>query len=486
MTRKQVTGIALGLLLPLILLLYPGGLDMPARLALALSAFAVLFWTFEPVPIEYTSLLVLVLFPLLRVIPFETAFGAFSGKAVWLVFAGMAFSLGITETPLGARLARLVLGRVGSYGRLLLGLHVLGLGMALAVPSGVVRVLILMPMLVSLLQAMGERPGSRTSAALILSLVCSTYYGGAGVLTGSVPNVVVLGVMESRKVPIYWSQWALYLFPVIGLLRVGCCYLLIRWLFPGRPHPPPGPLPLPMGEGGRDAGRDLMGATGGVDKGLSPLSGEGEVSSRLTPEEKKVVGILLLGVLLWATDALHGIHPAYVGLILVLLCYLPGWGPLPPDRLRGVNFPLLIYIVALFAMGRALEATGVTARLSAFLTGWADLRGSSALLQLGAITWMLVPFDFLMDTAAVAGALTPALLDFGAKMGLGPVPVALSVALGTGVVFVPYQAAPFVVAYSFRHARMGQFVLVMTLISLVTLLLLLPLNLLYWRLIGFV
>jgi di/tricarboxylate transporter len=484
MSRKQTAGLVLGLLVPLILLLYPGDLDMPARLALALSAFAVLFWTFEPVPIEYTSLLVLVLFPLLRVVPFETAFAAFSGKAVWLVFAGMAFSLGITETPLGARLARLVLGRVGSYSRLVLGLHVLGAGMALAVPSGVVRVLILMPMLVSLLQAMGERPGSRVSAALILSLVCSTYYGGAGVLTGSVPNVVVLGVMESRKVPIYWSQWALYLFPVIGLLRVGCCYLLIRWIFltDGRrsPHSPPGAgdqatppsLPHLWGEGG--------------GKSFSTAQGEGRGLSRLTPAEKKVVGILLLGILLWATDALHGIHPAYVGLILVLLCYLPGWGPLPPDRLRGVNFPLLIYIVALFAMGRALEATGVTARLSAFLTGWADLKDSSALLQLGAITWMLVPFDFLMDTAAVAGALTPALLDFGTGLGLKPLPVALSVALGTGVVFIPYQAAPFVVAYSFRHARMGQFVLVMTLISLVTLLLLLPLNLLYWRLIGFV
>ena len=468
MSRKQTAGIVLGLLLPLIILLYPGGLDMTARLALALSAFTVLFWTFEPLPIEYTSLLILVLFPLLRVIPFETAFAAFSGKAVWLVFSGLALSLGITETPLGARLARLVLGRVGGYGRLILGLHLLGLGMALAVPSGVVRVLILMPMLVSLLKAMGEQPGSRVSAALILSLVCSTYYGGTGVLTGSVPNMVVLGVMESRKAPLYWSQWAFYLFPVIGLLRTGVCYLLIRWLFPVRPHPPPDPLPLP---------RERAGETRALSTGL----GEGEV---ITPAEKKVVGILLLGILLWATDALHGVHPAYVGLFLVLLCYLPGWGPLPPDRLRGVNFPLLIYIAAVFTLGRALEATGVTARLAAFLTG--GLEGRDVLLQLGAITWTAALFDFLMDTAAVAGALTPALLDFGAKIGLAPLPVALSVAVGTGVVFLPYQAAPFVVAYSFRYVRMGQFLLMMILISLITLLLLLPLNLLYWRLIGFV
>ena len=223
MSRKQTVGLVLGLLVPLIILLYPGDPGAPARLALALSAFAVLFWTFEPVPIEYTSLLILVLFPLLRVIPFETAFAAFSGKAVWLVFAGMSLSLGVTETPLGARAARFVLGKVKSYNGLLLSLHALGAAVALVIPSGVVRVVILMPVVISLLRELGEEPDSPVSAALVLSLVCSTQFCGTGVLTGSVPNVVVLGVLESRKTPLYWSQWVLYLFPVIGLLRVGCC-----------------------------------------------------------------------------------------------------------------------------------------------------------------------------------------------------------------------------------------------------------------------
>ena len=210
MTRKALVGLILAVLLPLIVLLYPGDFPLSTRLALAISAFTVIFWTFEPVLIEYTSLLTLLLFPLFRVISFETAFAAFSGKAVWLVFSGMALSLAITETPLGARLAKRVLGRIRSYNRLLLGVHILGVLMALLIPSGVVRILILMPMIISLLKALGEKPGSRTSAALILSLMCSTYYGGTGVLTASVPNLVVFGVMESRNIPIFWGEWALF------------------------------------------------------------------------------------------------------------------------------------------------------------------------------------------------------------------------------------------------------------------------------------
>ena len=52
--------------------------------------------------------------------------------------------------------------------------------------------------------------------------------------------------------------------------------------------------------------------------------------------------------------------------------------------------------------------------------------------------------------------------------------------------FIPYQAAPLLVAYGFGYVRLGQFITVLTLISLTTLIVLLPLNLLYWTLIGFI
>ena len=456
MTRPQHIGLILGLALPLIILVLPGELAITARLALALTVTTIIFWTFEPVPIPYTAILILTLFPLLNIIPFATAFSGFAGKAVWLVFAGMALSLGITETPLGTRLARLVLDRVTSYPQLIFALHALGLLMALLIPSGVVRILILMPMVISLLKSLNETPGSKVSAGLVLSLTCATYYGGSGILTASVPNLVILGGLESRDLTIYWGQWAYYLFPTIGLLRVILLYGLIRLLF--RPDREPD---------------------------LSTHPDIAEVPEHLTPPEKKVLLILIVGILLWITDVLHGVHPVYIGLGLVLLCYIPGWGPLPFDTLKKVNFPLLIFITAVFAIGHALENSGLNSHLTNHLAHYLEA-AKTPTAQLGLIAWSAVPFDFLMDTAAVGGVLAPLLLDLSAQFGLSPLPVALSLAIGTGVVFIPYQGAPFIVAYSFRYARMGQFVLVMSLISLLTLVLLLPLTLLYWRLIGFI
>ncbi len=458
MTRKTAAGLILAVLLPLAVVLYPGDLDTVPRLALALSLATVILWTFEPVPLEYSSLLLIVLFPVLGVLPFETAFGPFASKTVWLIFAGMALSLGITETPLGARLSRLVLGRIGSLNGLILALHVLGMLSALLIPSGVVRILILMPLIVTLLRTLGEPPGSRVSAALILSLACSTYYGGTGVLTASVPSLVVFGVLESRDITVYWGQWTLYLFPVFSLCRVALCYALIRLLLPVR-------------------GDTRIGTKPDVDE---------EVPDRVTPAEKKTLCILFAGILLWATDALHGIHPAYVGLGLVLACYLPGLGPLHPDLLKKINFPLLIYIAAAFSVGHALETTGFSPLLANQFTEWLSRFDGSLLTQLGVLSAFILPFNFLADTAAVAAILTPVLLDVAAQTGLAPLPAALCMAIVASCGFFPYQAAPFILAYSFRYVHMGQFIRLMVLLALVSLLFLIPLNFLYWRLIGFV
>jgi len=455
MNSSQKFGLCLGLMLPFAIFLIPG-LTSSAQQALAIAIFAIVYWTFEPVPIPYTAILMLTLYPLLNVMPFETTFNAFSGKVIWLVFAGMALSLGITETPLGLRISHLILDRVRSYQQLLFGLHLLGLIMAFLIPSGVVRVLILMPMVLSLLKSLGEKPGSKISAAFVLAVVCSTYYGGVGLLTASVPNLVLLGVLETHGIILYWSQWAYYLFPVIGLLRVCAIYLLIRFIF----HLPQEP-------------------------DLSKPPTIGDIPKNLTTAEKKVLGVLLTGILLWATDAIHGTHPVFIGLGIVLFIYLPVWGPLQFETIKKVNFPLLIYIAATFTMGYALEYTGLNHLLTALITPILQ-KITSPIVLMGCITYLAIPFDFLMDTAVVAGVLTPIILELATALNLPPLPLALSLGIGTGIVSIPYQGAPFVVAYSFRQVTMGQFILIMMLISLVTLTLLVPLNLLYWHLIGFV
>ena len=93
---------------------------------------------------------------------------------------------------------------------------------------------------------------------------------------------------------------------------------------------------------------------------------------------------------------------------------------------------------------------------------------------------------FLVDVAVVGGVITPPLLQVGDTVGLSALQIALSVAVGTGVVFIPYQSAPFMVAYAYGYVTMRQYVTTMVLICLVNLILLVPITLLYWAWIGFI
>ena len=78
------------------------------------------------------------------------------------------------------------------------------------------------------------------------------------------------------------------------------------------------------------------------------------------------------------------------------------------------------------------------------------------------------------------------MLDFGQVHGVGQLPAALSVGMATALVFLPYQAAPFMVALTYNQFTMRQLCLVMVVISILSLILLYPLNVLYWRWVGLI
>ena len=105
--------------------------------------------------------------------------------------------------------------------------------MSLLVPSGMVRVLILIPLGIKLAERLGGGEDRALAPAILSALVCSTYYGGCGVLTGSVPNIVVAAQLEQyADRSLLWTEWLRWMFPIIGLLRTMIC-LGVVWLIWG-------------------------------------------------------------------------------------------------------------------------------------------------------------------------------------------------------------------------------------------------------------
>ncbi|MEE2659123.1 MAG: SLC13 family permease [Candidatus Latescibacterota bacterium] len=436
--------------------------DEEAQRALGLTLFAVVMWTARPVPVELSSLVVLLLLPATGLLDFAATFDPFARPTIWLVFSGMVLSLMLSETGLGHRLASVAQPVLTGGGplRLFVGLHLIGLLASFLIPSGLVRVLLLMPIGISLAESLSPVRGERSpaaTAAITLALLCSTYYGGCGILTGSVPNLVVTGQLEAETGRvIYWGEWLVWMFPVFGALRTALCLGVVYFVM----------------------GRGLATELGAQDR---------SVNAPLEPAQRRALAIIAIGIALWATDVVHGLPPVYVGLLLCVLAVLPGWGPLSMERIRGIDFPFFFYLSALFGIGEVLHATGVNDRLLGHVLSVLDFETSGGwLFQHLALTLAVIPLNFFMDVAAVGAVVTPTILQVGSAHGVSELGALFSTAMATTLVFLPYQAAPFMVALGYRAFSMRALVSLMLLISLISLILLCPFNITYWHWLGLI
>ena len=127
LSTTQKSGLVAGVLALLLGLYAPFDfLPSATQHALGIALFALVFWTTEPVPIELSSLWILLLLPAIGLLSFAQSFAPFASKTIWLIFAGMALSLGLTATGLGDALALWAQNRLSKSPFLLLcQLHLL-------------------------------------------------------------------------------------------------------------------------------------------------------------------------------------------------------------------------------------------------------------------------------------------------------------------------------------------------------------------------
>lgn len=212
------------------------------------------------------------------------------------------------------------------YRPLLVGLSFDALTLALLVPSTIVRVLILVPILI---EAGQQFDSSKAKIGLFLGPIISTYYGGSGILTAALPNIVITGIVGSTAgITITWTEWFILIFPVMGLGRtllvVGVIYLLY--------HP----------------------------SSESNAQRVEEPPSLETGVERRMLIFLFIGSVVWANDFLHGLDPIFDALLVVILALFPKIGVMEFRKIDdAVDFSILFFLGAVFAIGEGLSQTGI-------------------------------------------------------------------------------------------------------------------------------
>ncbi|MFB9810614.1 SLC13 family permease [Haloarcula sebkhae] len=381
---------------------------------LAITLFCVALWVGSPVKPWFTALLCVGLIG----VSFSTelALTGFQSPATWLVVAGILIGEAARKSGLADLVERTALyllpaetagDAVAVYRYLLVTLSLGSLLLAVLIPSSLVRVLILAPILTSLGDLFSER---RVKVGIFLGPLFVTFYGASGILTGSLANIIITGLVESGGgLAIAWGEWARWLGPVMSLGRtvlvVGIAYVLYR---PTSRHSVETP----------------------------EVAEELSVSSR----EWRMLLFLVVGTVIWATDFVHGLHPLFGAVAVVLLAFMPRVGVAAPESVGDADFSIIFFLGAIFAIAEGLRQTGFTDAAATTLLSVLPSDPSLPLVLVAVVVSALV-LTLLMEGLAVASVLTPVLVTFAGNAGLPLVPIAMMEAVALNTYFFPYQSA---------------------------------------------
>ena len=458
---RQTVGLILG---PAsFLLLYLGNpfeLDPAATAVLAGTAWVVVWWVTEALPIPVTSLLPIVLFPMTGVMSVGNATAPFADPIVFLLLGGFLIALAIERWNLHHRLSLLIISGVGTSGnRLVLGF--MGATAVLSMwISNTATAMMMVPIgaavIVELTSIGGRRkppidrddivdpndpldvdgellhsvdidpeelPNTAFGIALMLGIAYGASIGGAATLIGSPPNAVLAGVAASNLgIDIGFLEWMLVGVPLATVFLFVTWGILVALLRPTIERQPD---------------REDV-----IDEQLAELGS-------MTTGERRVLAVFGLVAAAWilrpfllqpAFPMLTDAVIAIAGAVLVFLVPVDGDRLLDWEYTTRVPWGVLLLLGAGFSIARGFQESGLDETVADAIAG---LGITELAVMILLIATVVVALTNVTSNTATASLFMPITLSIGIAIGVAPLTLMSTAAFAASFAFVlPVATAP--------------------------------------------
>ncbi len=242
-STRQKIGLALGPILFLLMLLIPTPAEMTpeAKRMAAVALLMATWWMSEAIPIPATSLLPLVLMPLLGITRMQAAAAPYASHLIFLFMGGFIIALSMQRWNLHRRIAMNIVKIIGfSPTRLIFG-FMLATAALSAFVSNTATTVMMMPIGLAIIAhviAEGKNEGldktvdfSPQKFAFGLNLMLGIAYaasiGGIATLIGTPPNTVLASFLsKTYGYEITFARWLIVGLPLV-LIMLPLCWL---WL----------------------------------------------------------------------------------------------------------------------------------------------------------------------------------------------------------------------------------------------------------------
>lgn len=409
------------------------GLTVTEQRTIAIFVFAALMWMFEIIPTWTTSVLIIVLMLLTisdssvsfmkgsgipaemgTFVSYKSILATFADPVIMLFLGGFILAIAATKVGLDVQLARILLKPFGKKSEFVLLGFLFVIGIFSMFMSNTATAAMMLTFLAPVLKTLPADGKGRIGLALSIPIAANL--GGIGTPIGTPPNAIALQYLnESLHMGVGFGEWMAVMVPyVIVMLLIS--WGLLLWIFPFKQK-------------------------------TIELKIEG---ARQRNWQSYVVYVTFaLTILLWMFEKKTGINSNVVAMIPVgVFCVT---GIITKEDLKEINWSVLWMVAGGFALGVALNSTGLAEHLvnSIPFGQWLPL---AVLLVSGFLGYFLS--NFISNTAA-ASLIVPILSAVGVGMGenldsMGGVKTLLvGVALATSLAMLfPISTPPNALAHS--------------------------------------
>ena len=462
--KLNVKSIALfcAMAISLLLVLFPIA-NQPASFSYSAAVVLVTLalWSTALIPPFLTGLIFFALVATFQLVDTSIVFSGFASTAVWLIIAGFIIGSAISISGLDKKLASVIAPHLTlSYPRLIFGLVISSVLLGFIMPSSVGRAIVLIPVGMALAKQVGFAQGSNGRRGIAVALAIACNMPSFAILPANIPNMILAGASESLfDVHFGYMEYLLLHFPILGIIKSLLLVVLILIIFPDK-------------------------ISSSQHDNTVNLNDQPEINN---PQQKKVAWLLGITLLFWVTDSIHGVSSAWVGLTTAIILLLPKWGVVKPKSFNSsVDFGTVIFVAAALGLGSLVNASGVGEYMGQAFSHLLPSSTENTFLSFMSLSLISTLTGLVTTIPGVPTVLSPMAANFSQLTDLSLPAVLMTQVIGFSTVIFPYQVAPLILAMQLSKESLGSLLKITLPLAAITIVVLMPLNYLWWVLLGWI
>ncbi|QIC60479.1 DASS family sodium-coupled anion symporter [Acinetobacter schindleri] len=416
------------------------GLSSEGQGVLALTAWLSIWWILEVLPLGITSLLPIVVMPMMGTLTIAKVTSSYTDPNIFLFLGGFAIAIAIEKWNLHERIS---LGIISFSGSTVNGL-IYGFMFATAFLSmwisNVATVMMLLPIgmaivykIISLLkQEASHDPDDEVkfTKAIVFAIGFGGIIGGSATLIGTPPNLILAGlVKEIYGYEIGFAQWFIFAFPLCLILAIFTTFWLTKIAYPMKAKK--------------------------ITEGKAFIQSEKTRLGKMSYEEKAVAIVFAVTAFMWLTrtfiwkDIIPGISDTMIAITAAMALYaIPatdGKRLLNADSLNEMPWDVLLLVGGGLALAAGFSNTDLSQWIGQQLLLLKNMPYLIALLLTTALT---ISITQVSPNTAVTTIFVPIAATLALALDVHPLPLMTAAALGAGFAFMlpigtPSQAVIF-------------------------------------------